>query len=49
MDTVSFVTQEKMFRLQEELLAAEEEREMGCIGCTVVELDVWLDSVLDKV
>lgn len=49
MDIDSFTRREKMLQLRENLLAVEEERAMGRAGCTVDELDAYLDSVLDEV
>ena len=37
---------EKMLKLREELLAVEEDRLAGRTGCTVDELDAYLDSVI---
>ncbi len=39
---------EKMLKLRENLLAVEEDRAMGRRGCTIDELDRFLDSVLDE-
>lgn len=49
MDIDSFHRREKMLKLREELLAVEEDRAMGRSGCTVEELDSYLDTVLGEV
>ena len=46
MDIESFTRREKMLKLRENLLAVEEDRAMGRQGCTIDELDRFLDSVL---
>lgn len=46
MDIESFNRREKMLKLREELLAVEEDRLAGRTGCTVDELDAYLDSVI---
>ena len=46
MDIDSFNRQKKMLKLREELLAVEEDRLAGRTGCTVDELDTYLDSVI---
>lgn len=46
MDIESFQRREKMLKLREELLAVEEDRLAGRTGCTVEELDAYLDSVI---
>ena len=46
MDIESFNHQKKMLKLREELLAVEEDRLAGRTGCTVDELDTYLDSVV---
>ena len=48
MDIESFTRREKMLKLRENLLAVEEDRAMGRRGCTIDELDRFLDGVLDK-
>ena len=45
MDIESLNRQKKMLKLREELLAVEEDRLAGRTGCTVDELDTYLDSV----
>ncbi len=46
MDIETFNRREKMLKLREELLAVEEDRLAGRDGCTVDELDTYLDEVL---
>ena len=46
MDIASFAKREKMLRLREELLAVEEDRMAGRIGCDLDELDAYLDDIL---
>ena len=48
MDIESFTRREKMLQLRENLLAVEEDRAMGRTGCTVDELDGYLDGILNK-
>ena len=48
MDIESFTRREKMLKLRENLLAVEEDRAMVRRGCTIDELDRFLDSVLDE-
>ena len=48
MDIESFTRREKMLKLREDLLAVEEDRAMGRRGCTIDELDRFLDRVLDE-
>ena len=40
---------EKMLKLREELLAVEEDRMAGRVGCTLDELDAYLDDVIAEV
>ena len=46
MDIDSFTRREKMLQLREQLLAVEEDRATGRFGCTVDELDTYLDGIL---
>lgn len=46
MDIDTFEKREKMIKLREELLAVEEDRLAGRTGCTVDDLDTYLDSIL---
>ena len=48
MDIDTFNRREKMLRLREELLAVEEDRLHGNIGCTLDELDSYLDSIINE-
>ena len=48
MDIESFTRREKMLKLRENLLAVEEDRAMGRRGCTIDELDRFLDGILDE-
>ena len=47
MDITTFHRREKMLELREELLAVEEDRLQGRIGCTVDELDTFLGAVIE--
>ncbi len=49
MDIETFNRWEKMLKLREELLAAEEDRLAGRNGCSVDELDKYLDDVIAEV
>ena len=49
MDIESFNRREKMLKLREELLAVEEDRIAGRNGCTLDELDAYLDDVIAEV
>ncbi|MBQ3509508.1 MAG: type II toxin-antitoxin system Phd/YefM family antitoxin [Peptococcaceae bacterium] len=46
MDIVSFTRREKMLKLREELLAVEEDRQAGRVGCSLDELENYLDDIL---
>ena len=46
MDIETYNRREKMLKLREELLAVEEDRIAGRIGCTIDELDAYLDDVI---
>ena len=48
MDIESFDHREKMLALREQLLAVEEDRLAGRNGCTIDELDSYLDSILNE-
>ena len=39
---------EKLLKLREELLAVEEDRIAGKVGCTLEELDAYLDTIIDE-
>ena len=49
MDTETFNGREKMLKLREELLAVEEDRIAGRCGCTLEELDDYLNEVIAEV
>lgn len=49
MDIDTFNRREQMLKLCEDLLAVEEDRIAGNMGCTLDELDDYLDGVIDKV
>jgi PHD/YefM family antitoxin component YafN of YafNO toxin-antitoxin module len=49
MDIGAFTRREKMLKLREELLAVEEDRLAGRIGCTPEELDKYLEGIIDGV
>lgn len=48
MDIESFSRREKMLALREQLLAVEEDRLAGRKGCTIDELDSYLDTLLKE-
>ena len=48
MDIESFTRREKMLKLRENLLAVEEDRAMGRRGCTIDEMERFLDGILDE-
>ena len=49
MDLETYNRREKMLKLREELLAVEEDRIACRSGCTLDELDAYLDKVIDEV
>lgn len=49
MDLETYNRREKMLKLREELLAVEEDRIAGRTGCTLDELDTYLDEVIEEV
>ena len=49
MDIETYNRREKMLKLREELLAVEEDRIVGRNGCTLDELDTYLDDVIAEV
>ena len=49
MDIETYTRREKMLKLQEELLAVEEDRLEGRSGCTVDELEAYLNDVIEGV
>ena len=48
MDIETYNRREKMLKLREELLAVEEDRIAGRTGCTLDELDAYLDEVITE-
>ena len=48
MDIETFNRREKMLRLREALLSVEEDRLAGRTGCTLDELDSYLDDMIDE-
>ncbi|MCD8107106.1 MAG: type II toxin-antitoxin system Phd/YefM family antitoxin [Oscillospiraceae bacterium] len=48
MDVKSYSRREKMLKLQKELLEIEEERLKGNEGCTLDELEAYLDEVIER-
>ncbi|CDE23427.1 prevent-host-death family protein [Amedibacillus dolichus CAG:375] len=49
MDMETYNRREQMLKLQEELLAVEEERMMGNKGCTLEELKDYLENAISEV
>ena len=49
MDIETYNRREKMLKLREELLAVEEDRIAGRNGCTLDELDAYLDDAIAEV
>jgi len=49
MDIETYNRREKMLKLREELLAVQEDRIAGKGGCSLEELDVYLDDVIAEV
>ena len=48
MDIATFNRREKMLKLREELLAVEEDRLAGRTGCSLNQLDTYLDDVINE-
>ena len=48
MDIESFTRREKMLQLRETLLSVEEDRAAGRLGCSIEELDEFLDNILKE-
>lgn len=46
MDIATYEKWEKMLQLREELLAVEEDRIAGRAGCSLEELDAYLDDII---
>ncbi len=49
MDIETYNRREKMLKLREELLSVEEDRISGRSGCTLDELDKYLDDIIEEV
>ena len=49
MDIETYNRREKMLKLREELLSVEEDRISGRTGCTLDELDKYLDDIIEEV
>ncbi|MGN1457060.1 MAG: type II toxin-antitoxin system prevent-host-death family antitoxin [Acutalibacteraceae bacterium] len=48
MDINTYNKREKMLKLREELLAVEEDKVAGRKGCTLDELDSYLDGIIEE-
>ena len=48
MDIESFNRREKLLKLREDLLAVEEDRLAGRTGCSLDELDSYLDNIIEE-
>jgi PHD/YefM family antitoxin component YafN of YafNO toxin-antitoxin module len=48
MDIETYTRREKLLRLREELLAAEEDRASGLQGVTPDELEIYLDGIINE-
>ena len=48
MDIESFTQREKALKLREELLAVEEDRFAGRTGCSLEELDQYLEEIINS-
>lgn len=46
MDIDTYNRREKMLKLREELLAAQEDRQAGRMGCTLDKLDGYLNDII---
>jgi prevent-host-death family protein len=49
MDMETYTRREKMLRLREELLSVEEDKLAGRTGCSIEELDKYLEDILSEV
>lgn len=49
MDIDTYNQREKMLQLREELLSVEEDRLAGRVGCSIDELDSYLDNIIEEV
>lgn len=48
MDIESFTRREKLLQLREQLLCVEEDRHAGRTGCTIDQLETYLDGILSE-
>lgn len=48
MDIETFQRREQMLKLREELLAVEEDRMSGRVGCDLAELEQYLDRLIEE-
>lgn len=48
MDIETYNRREKMLQLREELLTVEEEKAAGCKGCSLDELDSYLNRIIEE-
>ena len=48
MDIETYNRREKMLKLREELLAVEEDRLAGRTGCSLDELESYLDNIIEE-
>jgi prevent-host-death family protein len=48
MDIETYTRREKMLKLREELLAVEEDRMAGRMGCTPDDLEEYLDGIINE-
>lgn len=48
MDIETYNHREQMLKLREELLAVEEDRASGINGCSVDELEAYLDKIIEE-
>ena len=49
MDISSFTKREKMLKLREELIAINEDRMSGNVGCSVNDLENYLDEIISDI
>lgn len=49
MDIETYDRREKMLKLREELLSVEEDRLAGRAGCSVDDLEAYLDTIIEEV
>lgn len=48
MDIETYNKREKMLQLREELLAVEEDKMAGRTGCSIDELESYLDDIIER-